>query len=270
MARKSYKTWTEGEEEFLKNNGASYTPQDLADKFSTTEASVRGKANRLKIELKSPSRRKYNLDDKVFKKNDPETSYWIGFLWADGNVQKHDGSYRTSIELQYSDKDHLKKFRDFLNAEYPLYRTHDGNAAKIGVTSQEIFEDLNRYGIVPAKTYKNKKPKIRNRFIPHFMRGLFDGDGYFYEGNSEGYGMRIEIVNTKFTCGWLETMTKKAIDINSNTYSNKGKEAFSWVSGGKNQVKKITNWMYKKKVPRLNRKYNKLKKFSLVGGGQNS
>ena len=55
-------------------------------------------------------------------------------------------------------------------------------SALISVRSNLLVNDLNKYGIIKNKTYKTSHlPSIAPEMLPHFMRGLIDGDGSIYK-----------------------------------------------------------------------------------------
>lgn len=51
-----------------------------------------------------------------------------------------------------------------------------------------MAKDLSKYGIIPNKTGKEIFPidKIPYNMYPHFLRGFFDGDGWFTDTCSHG------------------------------------------------------------------------------------
>lgn len=152
------------------------------------------------IEIPNKNNKLYNYNDTIFEIIDTEEkAYWLGFLYADGNVtkrlikkenRKDKFSYQLELSLAEVDKDHLIKFGRFMfqdfNEEKNLkkkiikLKEKEYIAYKITINSKKIVEDLIKLGCVPKKslilTYPTEE-QIPFKLQHHFIRGYFDGDG---------------------------------------------------------------------------------------------
>lgn len=127
------------------------------------------------------------LNENYFETIDSEMkSYWLGMLMADGSViKKSENSFVVKLELKVEDKYVLEKFAEDIETDvkvkdykYKYKNRSDKHNAVIQIHSKKIAEDLSKYGIVPQKTHKqNKLPNIPKKYMSHFIRGYFDGDG---------------------------------------------------------------------------------------------
>lgn len=152
----------------------------------------------IQSEIKRP--KKYSYDDTYFQIIDNEhKAYWLGFIMADGCIiqkSKNKPSLSLVINLQESDKQHLKKFNKDLHGNLPIrIRTQKSHVihgwqkdvyisetkyAVIEINSKWLCNDLINHGVVQRKTLKEHSPLIENpNLIRHFIRGFFDGDGCF-------------------------------------------------------------------------------------------
>lgn len=139
--------------------------------------------------------RRYNLNEAYFEKIDtPNKAYFLGFLYADGNVSSLRGN-RMSITLQGRDKHILESFANELEFNGKLIlislsqqSTHvqgrkiitRQNHIRLRVNSKKIVGDLINLGCVPRKSLILKFPtenQVSKHLIRHFIRGYFDGDG---------------------------------------------------------------------------------------------
>lgn len=133
------------------------------------------KENNCEIRGKRESHLKYWCDENIFDKIDSsEKAYWLGFLYADGNI------YQNKLQLRLGKKDwnHLKKFKSFIRSNHKIYK--DGNCYGIQIRSPQIVSSLIALGLIKNKTQKIKFPSTKlvpNKFINNFILGYFDGDG---------------------------------------------------------------------------------------------
>lgn len=117
------------------------------------------------------------LNRDAFKTETDESAYWIGFLITDGCIlRRKTGSAHIVLALAHRDIDHLIKFQKFLGSNHKITHVKKTNADRLAVTSDEIADTLEKYGVVPRKSYTAKV--IGLEFNRHFWRGVIDGDGY--------------------------------------------------------------------------------------------
>ena len=107
------------------------------------------------------------LNEKAFDSmTSEEQFYWLGFMYADGNIS-YEGN-RIEVRLSIKDKDHLEKFRKFLNLSTEI-RTGicNGNAfCHLSVRNKHMWNTLNNLGCTPKKTLTLQFPQLS------FLTGL--------------------------------------------------------------------------------------------------
>jgi len=124
--------------------------------------------------------RKYNFNEHFFDELNEKSSYWLGFLYADGYTRMKDGkSGELKLKLKDTDKNHIEKFLEDINCEKPIKCGIDGKSKFCSVTiySNTIVNKLFELGCVNNKTQKIRLPKLSKDLMSHFVRGYFDGDG---------------------------------------------------------------------------------------------
>lgn len=145
------------------------------------------------------------IDEHIFDSIDTEEkAYWLGFIFADGNVSKRDNTFE--MTLSEKDIDHLEKFNKFVKHTRKLKQKDVKLNDKIFVNyrcsfnSKHFCEVLKGYGCVPRKSLILKFPKIEIfkdvNLIKDFLRGYFDGDGCITHANKEHTKMVIKICGT--------------------------------------------------------------------------
>jgi intein/homing endonuclease len=162
--------------------------------------------------------KKYQVNENYFEKIDnEEKAYWLGFLYADGNVRLINGrSGQLKLKLKQSDKKHIEKFNECLNSNYPINdgmeivksndREYKCHFSVVNIYNTKLVKDLFNIGCMNNKTYKLKFPTfLDNTLIRHFIRGYFDGDGCIHKNiyRPDSFAIYIVSANRKF----LKNMT---------------------------------------------------------------
>ena len=218
------------------------------------------------------SKYKYNKD--YFEKIDtPDKAYWLGFLYADGCINRY---YRNDklksmtleLGLSYKDKDHLEKFKYCLDTNVPIFeKTNKLNgqeykSVRIQINNTKLCYDLCDLGCTPHKTYDIKFPSydiVPKELIRDFIRGFFDGDGC----------ISISTMNNKphiFTMitGMSDMLksisdflvSEKIIRINPAILKdNRREHTYSMSIHGKDTNKEFLDYLYKDSNIYLDRKY---------------
>lgn len=125
---------------------------------------------------------KYSVNHDSFLNCDKESSYWAGYLSADGCIKQNNKHY--VLELTSCDKETIEGFKKFIGSNKPIY-THlrepfARNNYQIYVNSPFIIENLKQWCLEPKKSKWNKIPDIiknNDDLISYWIVGLIDGDG---------------------------------------------------------------------------------------------
>ena len=135
---------------------------------------------------------KYEYNKDYFSKIDTsEKAYWLGFLYADGSINRYYKneklkSMTLELNLSYKDKEHLEKFKRSLKTNIPIFEKKNElnekeyKSVRIQLNNTKICYDLCDLGCTPSKTYDIKFPTydiVPKEFMRDFIRGFFDGDG---------------------------------------------------------------------------------------------
>ena len=108
-------------------------------------------------------------------------AYVLGFIFADGSIFKNPrGSHY--LDLTSTDLELIGKLKRLLGAEHKIGVYNSKNKKwkrryKLQIGSRDLFSDLNKYGVVPRKSLIMSFPNIPRKYLSHFVRGYFDGDG---------------------------------------------------------------------------------------------
>jgi hypothetical protein len=131
-----------------------------------------------------------------------EKAYWLGFMFADGNVSIQP-SGRKAINISQKEAGHPASFLRCIDSTYEAWRCTKGDYEwyRAQVYSEKMFADLVSHGCVPAKSLIldgpiGVPPELEN----HFIRGYNDGDGGFYTSQK-----RIRMRGTEKFLTWINS-----------------------------------------------------------------
>jgi hypothetical protein len=138
--------------------------------------------NNIKTRTLSEAAYKYTCDNNFFEViNTEEKAYWLGVLYADGNITNHTVSCKR-IFLTGTDKEWVEDFlKAIKSTNTPKLEKHnkfkDSIIWKAAITSPKMHSNLNNLGCTPVKSMTIRMPNIKDELVHHFIRGYFDGDG---------------------------------------------------------------------------------------------
>jgi len=118
-------------------------------------------------------RYKYFHDPNFFKKWTPKMAYILGFVFAEGYISH--GFYR--LEIPQNDRGILEKIGEAMGSNQRIDNPKGKKSFRLLINSKEIAKDLVRLGMKFGENSLLRFPDIQGEFVPHFLRGYFDGDG---------------------------------------------------------------------------------------------
>lgn len=223
---------------------------------------------------------KYHINQNYFEKIDNEwKAYWLGFLYADGCVRYKKNNKNNKqinalmVGLQMSDKGHIQKMLDSLQAENPIVEYESKQkektyyVAKTTVTNKKIVEDLIKLGCVPNKSLILKFPteeQVPRKYIRHFLRGYFDGDGCIHINlRKKRPSISFSVLGTKdFLNGFMETLIRDNKNLSRKPIikDKRRENVYEFSFASVEDVNIIYNYLYKDCNIFLDRKLEKFDK----------
>jgi hypothetical protein len=189
----------------------------------------------------------------------PEKAYWLGFLSADGCIvatPAHPEGNHLAVKLAERDKSHLVKLRKALTATAKVCTGMQGGFGKptpyasLTVHSRELVDSLLALGLTPRKSATVEPWDGPPDLMPHFWRGLFDGDG--------SLAIKSPTLFTAFLCGsepCVRGFAAWAHELTGTTATPYFKTGCWYVSiSGRYQVPKLVRAMYGDAPVSLDRK----------------
>lgn len=208
-----------------------------------------------------------DINKNIFENIDShEKAYWLGMLAGDG----YNHGNTISLGLAEKDKEHVYKFKKFMNSGHKVIRIinkklkKDGTQSityRISIYNKKISDDLNKLGIGGNKTINLKFPNIDEKYYSSFCLGLVDADGSFPKSKTKNI-LRFNV------CGTFDVMTKvKEVLVSnckiSNLELNETNTSFLFVVsyGGTNNIYKICKFLYSNNLYSLYRKRKRVMDF---------
>lgn len=119
-----------------------------------------------------------------------ELAWVLGLLWSDGNL------YKNKINLVSKDKDLIETVANLIG-DKSLVRSRDNKKYwLISFGSKIVAQHLRELGLHEAKSFTIKWVQgMPSKYESHFVRGLFDGDGWVYfKEKKQSYQMHAGFV----------------------------------------------------------------------------
>ncbi|MFE8699331.1 LAGLIDADG family homing endonuclease [Cytobacillus sp. FJAT-54145] len=141
--------------------------------------------------------RKHKVNENFFKTWTHEMAWVLGLFVTDGTVN----SKIHSISFTQKDESILRLIAEYMDADYILAPiTPTRLTPTLIINSKEIKKDLEQLGITANKSLNIPFPDVPEEFLPSFVRGVIDGDGWVQKN---GYVMNVTTGSLFFAEGLL-------------------------------------------------------------------
>jgi hypothetical protein len=227
-------------------------------------------------------------DKNFFEKIDNSIkAYWLGFMYTDGSVSTNN---RWGIELGIKDIGHLNIFLKDLNSNIKIrtrkrksrfegYEDNIYESCSFTICNAKMYNDLVNCGVKRNKTESLEFPStniLPKHLYPHFIRGLFDGDGsYVIRNVTQKYNDKVyntKSISVSFVCHSeifikvLADILSDELFININVEKNRDLNLIRFQN--KNDVLKFINYVLPQNknytiLDRKKEKIDELKRYCL-------
>lgn len=207
----------------------------------------------------------FTINENAFSDvNEPECSYFYGWLLTDGCMGKTKYGHIVSIEIGMKDRALVESLQTYINngnivRERHRFDKRTGNTYSMcsyAFQYAPITERLISFGLSERKSTKEFCPESM-LFNRNFWRGVLEGDGYLSKLTA---CTRMQICGSEQLCNqWLNYCKSIVPDMHMRIKADpKGNGLFHTYSGRFNECKAVLDSLYLG-VPehlRLERKYN--------------
>lgn len=271
------KTWKLSEQDRLDiiemYKTGDYTCKKISEIYGVSDCNIGSLLKRRGIKVDNTLgrfKRKYTLNEHYFNAIDTEIkAYFLGLLYADGC--NADEAKQVKISLQARDKKILEKFAEEINFNGPLAFQENSKKNEnwqdsyiLCITSKDMCDSLTKLGCWSRKTLTLMFPtdeQVPTHLVRHFIRGYFDGDGYFGTYLQKKWKQfEASIVSTENFCNSIKNIIEKELQINcylGRRHKDRDTTTRHIKINGKNKVLKFLDWLYTDASIYLERKHNK-------------
>lgn len=205
-----------------------------------SDRAIRNVLNKHEVELNPIGRRRiHKVNQDFFKTWSHEMAWVLGLFITDGHVNK---TYHT-VYLAQKDEGMLEKVAMLMDANPTIAQgTGTRTTPMLIINSKTIKQDLEQLGVTPNKSYTVSFPGVPDQYMPAFIRGVIDGDGWVQD---RGYVMNITTASVFFAQGLYDVFEKWNLrtEITSEVTNSEKAIYRVWVKG-KHDLPKLANIIY--------------------------
>lgn len=240
----------------------------ISCKYNIPLSTIKYYSKKLNIQTDKPGAKcKYSVNENIFSEDSEIGFYVAGFIAADGCIT-HDKRSDTSllrIGLSRKDKQHLLTIKDAINFSGPIidyeifdkkYQTTNFVSNLQVSCSKKIIKDLeNNFNIITNKTLTYQFPSnlLNHKFVNHFIRGYFDGDGCF-SIDKRNNAIIFELLGTKLFLNSVKNILEKECNLYQFLNVLPFKNIFRLRYSAEQSVTNIVKFLYKEATIYLPRK----------------
>lgn len=239
--------FTTNQEKFITEQyKKGFSMYQLADKYDCGSSTIKRIVRRNDGNIRDISKGKTpEVPHEYFSEiNKPIKAYLLGLIYADGSlVLRKDSGDSLTISQHKKYKAFLKHLSRLFKGE--IYKDGHGRGLILRFRSKKMAEDIQKYGVVPNKSDKLDFPSfLEEEYVPHFLRGFFDGDGYISDRDSKLY-IGICGQSKKLIEGIYNYLNDNIIGGKSGSISYRDKTRVTQCSWSKpSDTKKIVEYLY--------------------------
>jgi predicted DNA-binding protein YlxM (UPF0122 family) len=133
----------------------------------------------------------YKINENFFHNWSKEMAYVLGLILTDGNISSDNAQISITMKEGYL----LENIKKILKSEHPVKSIKNTDMYYFGFCRNKMRDKLVELGITSNKSLKVNFPDVPDKFLSHFIRGVFDGDGSVFFEPSRKIPLRVSSTN---------------------------------------------------------------------------
>lgn len=197
--------------------------------------------------------RKYKLNVAFFDEIVTEAqAYWLGFITADGGITQTGRTNTLRVGLHPRDEGHLARMNADLGSDRPLLRYPTKPSVTAAFDSLHLVNALGTLGVGPRKSITVKPWSGPGHLMPHYWRGMFDGDGSIFPTIARN-GWCLSICGSEFCVRTFASWASGTCGSTATPRHLKG-GCWGWRVGGGPRPQRLARALYGEATVSLARK----------------
>lgn len=190
-------------------------------------------------------------------------AYLLGLFAADGCIYSLKSGKLFTIQMKSEDAYMIEFIKNELQAPRKIVTDKRDDSRSITIINNNFVENLIENGVAEGKS-ERFFPNLKEEFIPHYIRGLFDGDGSITIRKAHSYGKAIRccvvlLAHSKLISKLRDYLEKK-LNVSHLTFCSDGGDAYSVRYSSRRDFITVTNFIYSNANIYLKRKFGKYQK----------
>ncbi len=170
-----------------------------------------------------------------------EMAYVLGYWWADGCMYIKPSTTAHEVKFASNDRSHLELIANIIGESQHTRRvTKNSNCYDMTYCSKEMYYDLLALGGTPRKSHTTTMPNVPVDLVPHFVRGLVDGDGTLV-WNGDRPVIQIYSASSMLLSGLGQTIEATTGIPTPNIVANRELYYIKWST---TRAKCLAAWLY--------------------------
>ena len=167
-----------------------------------------------------PGRQARTFNEKFFDDWSSKSAYVIGLLAADGCISKRFGKegqvIDTRVTISLTDRQLIDDVEKVLDGNLTIMERQVNKKKQyvLQMYSAHVVNRLIEVGITPRKSLDLRWPDMPIQCVPHFVRGVFDGDGSVFQESRSGK-CRVSFVGGSLT--FFEELKSSLLQLSIET-----------------------------------------------------
>ncbi len=145
-----------------------------------------------------------------------------------------------------------------MDSDYPMSK--NANCFNLTICSKTIYDDIVKLGGKERKSLDVKFPNVPEKYLPDFVRGLWDGDGsVFYNKHNKSYNSGYYCGSSCFIVGLYNALKKNIPNLGGSIYHRHGSRNQHDLYFSKNDTIRLRKFIYQDPMEgklMLKRKYD--------------
>lgn len=167
----------------------------------------------------------YDTNPDFFKSWSEGMAYILGWIATDGCIQ-YVPKKRYGLRFELADKEPLLLFKEIMNLDHPIHENKERGHYSLYIRDKKLVKSIIDIGITPNKTFTLQPLAIPQEYMPHFIRGVFDGDGSVFilnrRNGDKTLGSKILMASKEFI-QWLGDTLRDELGLIPKIYQDKGR-----------------------------------------------